>query len=44
MRQKTTRTDRLNYFNNFKVKMDIKETGVNPYVLPFNYQVLLEKQ
>ena len=27
-----------------KVKIDLKETGLNPYQIPFNYEILLEKQ
>ena len=33
----------LNYLHNFIIKTDIKETGINPYSLPFNYQLLLER-
>uniref|UniRef100_A0A7S3CRA7 Uncharacterized protein n=1 Tax=Strombidium rassoulzadegani TaxID=1082188 RepID=A0A7S3CRA7_9SPIT len=28
----------------FKVKADIKETGLSPYQIPFNYEILQEKQ
>lgn len=45
MRQKTSIADKhFNFFTNYKIKNDIKETGVNPYSIPFNYEVLIEKQ
>ena len=28
----------------YKLKNDLKETAFGPYKIPFNYQVLLEKQ
>ena len=35
---------KIDQFNMFKLKTDLKETSFAPYKLAFNYQVLLEKQ
>ena len=34
----------ISEFEMFKLKTDLKETSFAPYKIPFNYQVLIEKQ
>jgi hypothetical protein len=34
----------MNYLNVFKLKQDLKETGFSPYKIPFNYEMLAERQ
>ena len=34
----------MNYLNSYKIKVDVKETGFSPYKIPFNYEVLSERQ
>ena len=34
----------MNYLNIFKLKQDLKETSFSPYKIPFNYEMLAERQ
>jgi hypothetical protein len=34
----------MNYLNTYKLKCDIKETSFSPYKIPFNYEMLAERQ